>query len=157
MRKHPLGWGREQGKSRSLELSRQSPGRNDEDAESGETLKKGVFTPRGIDFYFIHRYGNQLVRTRTQHTRTRTQHTYLPYFIYLLSLFRFCCCRLQHHTPDAVFLGGFVALLLSLLPTVMGRFVEVERELNWTHSVGLNIQYDFFYVKYRKAGCPSAL
>jgi len=27
----------------------------------------------------------------------------------------------------------------------MGRFVEVERELNWTHSVGINTQYDFFY------------
>ena len=39
----------------------------------------------------------------------------------------------------------FVALLLSLLPTVMGRFVEVERELNWTHSVGIDTQYDFFY------------
>jgi len=27
----------------------------------------------------------------------------------------------------------------------MGCFVEVERELNRTHSVGINTQYDFFY------------
>ena len=28
----------------------------------------------------------------------------------------------------------------------MGCFVEVERELDWTHSVGINTQYDFFYL-----------
>jgi len=27
----------------------------------------------------------------------------------------------------------------------MGCFVEVERELTWAHSVGINSQYDFFY------------
>jgi len=43
----------------------------------------------------------------------------------------------------------------------MGCFVEVERELNRTHLVGINTQYDYFlfwfYVNYRKAGRPSAL
>ena len=80
-------------------------------------------------------------RSRSHHSTHPHTHAIIFFYIYLIyRLFSVVggCCRLQHRTPDAVFLGAFVALLLSVLSTVMGYFVEVETELIWTHSVGIN-------------------
>jgi len=63
--------------------------------------------------------GNQLVRTCTQYTRT--PRIYLPYFINLLLLF-VCCFRLQHRTPDAVFLGAFCSVITIPPPNGNGLF-----------------------------------
>jgi len=98
-----------------------------------------------MDSFFVHRYGNQLVRTCTQHTHAHRAYIFHILFIYY-RFFRFVVVdyNIAHRTLYS--LVHFVALLLSLLPTVMDCFVEVERELNWTHSVGINTQYAFFSI-----------
>ena len=92
-RKHPLGRGREQGKSRILELSQQSPRRNaeslgwDEDAESGETLKKGVFTPRGIDsISFIVTETSSFAHAHSTHAH----HAFSIFYLFIVLSYVFC-------------------------------------------------------------------
>ena len=149
MRKHPLGRGREQGKSRSLELSQQNPRRNAE--RLGVQRRRGVGGNPYEGNFRVPRYKfdfrSSLRKPARSHMHTAHTHHHAYIFQILLSLFRFCCCRLQHRTPDAVFLGAFCSVITIPPPDGNGQFCGSGKgvKLDAFSRHYSNTQYDFFY------------